>query len=61
MQSTMEANVDDLLETAKLMKANIRTVQSNVLAQPERVGVYSQQASELMCEVRSVCWRVDEH
>lgn len=51
MQSSMQANVDGLMETAKLMQANIRTVQNNVLAQPERVGVYSQQASELMCEM----------
>ena len=49
--NALEANVDSLAETAQLMAANIKTIQNNALAQPQRVGQYSQQASELMCEM----------
>ena len=50
-QPNVEACVDTLNDRAKVLSTTIKNIANNACVTPERVGEYSKEAAELMCEL----------
>ena len=50
-ETTVEATVDSIAEKAKILSSVIKNISNNATVTPERVGEYSKETAELMCEL----------
>lgn len=50
-EASVQASVDALSDKAKVLSTTIKNIANNACVTPERVGEYSKQAAELMCEL----------
>lgn len=50
-ESSVEASVDTISDRAKVLSTTIKNIANNACVTPERVGQYSKQAAQLMCEI----------